>query len=570
MGKSVEILYNKLKDKKVKEKLNYTFSVTLIFLIVCIVISLIGLFFISTRVKTFYQISYNNVKLANQSQSNLQEGAKNMLHACLIDDDSETQRRLKMAQDSFDNMTAMLEELSQTSFAEDELFETTLGNMDQINSLFIAFESFSRMHDSKSAFAVYNIKYLSLFAQMAGNISTVEEIEDAHAAGMYHTANVIKYICIILEVLLGAISVFFGINLSKFLAGMLNDSIGELKESAAEMTKGNFDIEITFESQDELGELADAMRSMISDTRIIISDTSGMLEEMADCNFNIHAKLADRYVGIYENLLQSIRKLNYRLSETLRNISDASGQVSTGAFQLAQNAQALAAGATDQADAIEQLTETVENITNIATESAKSQEEAAENVNTVAKEAAKGKEEISRLLEAMERITNTSKEIENITVSIEEIADQTNLLSLNASIEAARAGESGRGFAVVADQIGKLAADSAQSAANTRELIAKSLTEIDNGNIITQNTAQVLEEVLNSMNEVQEIVKNASRASQSQAEMLKDISQNIEEISSVVQSNSASAEENSATSEQLTSQSDTMNSMIAEFRLREG
>lgn len=569
MGKSVEILYNKLINKKVKEKLDYTYSVTLIFLIVCIVISLIGLFFISSRVKTFYQVSYNNVKLANQSQSNLQEGAKNMLHACLIDDDSETQRRLKMAQANFDNMTAMLEELSQTSFAEDELFETTLSNMDQINSLFIAFESFSRMHDSKSAFAVYNIKYLSLFAQMAGNISTVEEIEDAYAAGMYHTANVIKYICIALEVLLGAVSVFFGINLSKFLAGMLNDSIGELKDSAVEMTKGNFDIEITYESQDELGELADAMRSMISDTRIIISDTSGMLEEMANCNFNIHAKLADRYVGIYESLLQSIRKLNYRLSETLQNISDASGQVSTGAFQLAQNAQALAAGATDQAGAIEQLTATVENITNIAAESAKSQEEAAENVNAVAKEAAKGKEEISRLLEAMERITNTSKEIENITVSIEEIADQTNLLSLNASIEAARAGESGRGFAVVADQIGKLASDSAQSAANTRELIAKSLTEIDNGNIITQNTAQVLEEVLNSMNEVQEIVKNASKASQSQAEMLKDISQNIEEISSVVQSNSASAEENSATSEQLTSQSDTMNSMIAEFRLRE-
>lgn len=169
----------------------------------------------------------------------------------------------------------------------------------------------------------------------------------------------------------------------------------------------------------------------------------------------------------------------------------------------------------------------------------------------------------------MEKISVTSKEIENITLSIEDIASQTNLLSLNASIEAARAGESGKGFAVVADQIGKLASDSAQSAVNTRELIAKSLEEIENGNIITQSTATVLEEVLNSMNEVQEIVKSASNASQSQAEMLKDISQNIEAISSVVETNSASAEENSATSQELTSQSDSMNSMILEFTEKE-
>lgn len=335
------------------------------------------------------------------------------------------------------------------------------------------------------------------------------------------------------------------------------------------MTQGNFDIEVTYKSEDELGELADAMRHMIENTRLIISDTSEMLEEMAESNFNIHAKMEDRYVGNYTNLMQSIRKLNYRLNETLQNISVASGQVSEGALQLAQNAQMLAAGATDQASAIEQLTATVEDVTNMATESAKNQEEAAQNVSMVAKEAAKGKDEISRLLEAMERITSTSKEIENITASIEEIASQTNLLSLNASIEAARAGESGRGFAVVADQIGKLASDSAQSAANTRDLIAKSLAEIDNGNMITRNTAKVLEEVLNSMNEVQEIVKNSSIASQSQAAMLKDIAQNIEEISSVVESNSASAEQNSATSQELTSQSDSMNSMIAEFRLRE-
>lgn len=568
MNKGEEFILKKLENRKVKDKLDYTFSRTLVLMVACIIISLVSLIFVSSRLKTFYRISYSNVKLSNQSQSNLQEGAKNMLHACLVRDDEVTEKRLEMAKANFEKMTGMIQELSETSFADAELFEITLNNMAQIISLFTEFETCSKAHDPEGAFRIYNEQYLSLFAEMAGNISTIEEIEDSNAASMYNSANFIKWCCIVLEILLGVISIYIGLNLSKFLAKILSDSIYELKESALEMTKGNFDIEISYESQDELGELADAMRNMISNISLIISDTSEMLGEMAENNFDIHAKMEERYVGAFKNLMQSIRKLNYRLNDTLQNISMASNQVSTGALQLAQNAQVLAEGATDQASAIEQLNATVENVTNMAMESAESQENAAKNVSKVTREAEKGKDEIGRLLEAMDKISSTSKEIENITVSIEDIASQTNLLSLNASIEAARAGESGRGFAVVADQIGKLAADSAQSAVNTRELIAKALTEIANGNIITKNTAKVLEAVLNSMNEIQEVVKNASTASQSQAVMLKDISKNIDEISSVVESNSSSAEENSATSEELTSQSDSMNSMIAEFHLR--
>lgn len=558
----------KLKNSKVKEKLDYTFTRVLMILIMCIIVSLFSLIFVSSRLKTFYTVSYNNVKLANQSQSNLQEGAKNMLHACLIQDDVVTPQRLEMAKARFQDMTSLLEELSRTSYADAELFEVTLDNMNQINSLFSLFESYSLAHDPEGAFSVYNGQYLSLFAQMAGNITTIEEVEDANAASMYRAANIIKYICIVLEILLGVLGVFISLQMSKFLTEILNGSISELKKSALEMTKGNFDIEIAIESQDEFGELADSMRNMISNTRLIISDTSEMLGEMAERNFDIHAKMEERYVGLYKSLMDSIRKLNYRLNETMVNISEASNQVSSGALQLAQSAQALAEGATDQAGAIEQLTSNVDSVTSMAMESAESQKNAAKDVVRVAQEAAKGKEEIGRLLEAMDRISNTSKEIENITVAIENIASQTNLLSLNASIEAARAGESGRGFAVVASEIAKLASESAQSAVDTRDLIAKSLAEIDNGNAITESTAKVLEEVLSSMNTVQEIVQNASTASQSQADLLKDISENIEKISAVVENNSASAEENSATSEELTSQSESMNNMISEFRLR--
>ena len=168
----------------------------------------------------------------------------------------------------------------------------------------------------------------------------------------------------------------------------------------------------------------------------------------------------------------------------------------------------------------------------------------------------------------MARITETSKEIENIIAAIEDIASQTNLLSLNASIEAARAGEAGRGFAVVADQIGKLAADSAQSAVNTRELIGKALEEIEAGNRIVENTMEAIGSVLADMESFAGMASGAAEASRVQADMLKQIEAGIEQISSVVQSNSASAEETSAVSEELSAQAITLEEMVGKFELR--
>ena len=169
----------------------------------------------------------------------------------------------------------------------------------------------------------------------------------------------------------------------------------------------------------------------------------------------------------------------------------------------------------------------------------------------------------------MERISSTSMEIQNIIGSIEDIASQTNLLSLNASIEAARAGEAGKGFAVVADQIGKLAGDSAKAAVNTRDLIEKSLQEIENGNQITEKTVAALNEILEAMNSFADVAKTSSTNSSEQADMLKQIEQGIEQISGVIQSNSASAEETSATSQELSAQSEGLKNLVGRFKLAE-
>jgi len=194
--------------------------------------------------------------------------------------------------------------------------------------------------------------------------------------------------------------------------------------------------------------------------------------------------------------------------------------------------------------------------------------EAAASARASAENAERSKEEINALTDAMERINETSREIENIIVAIESIASQTNLLSLNASIEAARAGEAGRGFAVVADQIGKLAADSAQSAVATRTLISKSLEEIENGNRIVDHTVEAMASVLESMEQFAMIASDTAESAKAQAEMLKQIEHGISQISTVVESNSAAAQQTSAVSEELSAQAQTLEQMVSAFELR--
>ncbi|MBQ8279090.1 MAG: methyl-accepting chemotaxis protein [Roseburia sp.] len=367
--------------------------------------------------------------------------------------------------------------------------------------------------------------------------------------------------------------VFFYVSLSKTvsksLATSMEEPIYELQAAARKIKDGDLNIEISYESQDELGELAQYLREACAQMNTVISDSGYLLGEMAEGNFNVSTKAEDSYVGDFEALILGMRKLNRQLDGTLRQIREASEQVMVGSEQMAESSQELAEGAANQTTAIEELTNTVENVKNIAEDGAKNAVMAATNAGNAAADARKSREDINQLTEAMTRITETSKEIENIITAIEDIASQTNLLSLNASIEAARAGEAGRGFAVVADQIGKLATDSAKSAVTTRELISKSLAEVEVGNKIVDQTMEAINAVLTSMDGFAEMAAGSAESSQMQADMLRQVDAGITQIAAVVQTNSAAAQETNAVSEELSAQAVNLDEMVAKFVLRE-
>ena len=356
--------------------------------------------------------------------------------------------------------------------------------------------------------------------------------------------------------------------IAKNLSEAFSTPIHELQGAVKQLKEGNFDIEIQYEGQDEFQELSNDLQDVSKHIHTIVLDTRDILEKMANGNFKVSSSAKEYYVGDFANQLEAMRTLKYTLSDTIRQIQTSTDQVMVGSEQLAGSAQDLAEGATTQASAVEELTATVANVTNISEESAQNAIQASSAATNAATDARKSREEINQLTEAMDRITATSREIENIIAAIEDIASQTNLLSLNASIEAARAGEAGRGFAVVADQIGKLAADSAHSAVTTKELIGRCLSEVQEGNRIVDSTMDVINTVLANMESFAEMAAGAAEASKVQVDMLKQVELGMDQITMVVQNNSATAEETSAVSQELSAQATSLDGMVSKFILK--
>ncbi len=354
----------------------------------------------------------------------------------------------------------------------------------------------------------------------------------------------------------------------KRLTKAMLEPISEIQAAVQKLKAGELDIQMKYVGDDEFGELTANLKEACDKMNVVVTDSGMLLGEMADGKFNTSSRVPESYVGDFKNVIQSMEKLNSQMNLTLNRIVQASEQVKSGSSQLEGNAQILAAGAAEQASAVVELNASIESAARIAEESAAQAAAGAEAARAAAENAGKNREEIGGLSKAMERINDTSREIANIISSIEEIASQTNMLALNASIEAARAGDAGRGFAVVADQIGKLAADSAQSVVMTRELIDRSMHEIEMGNNIVENALTAIGSVLTDMESFGELVSKSADTSKSQADMLKQLEEGIEQISSVVQSNTVSAQETSEVSIQLSSQADSLERMVDAFTLR--
>ena len=563
--KNVEEFYRKL---KVGMKLKYAFTTVIVTFAVAMVVSLVSIVMMNVDTYKFYKEAYANSTLQMEIRKDIQLVGKYILWSMTTDDASSTQSYSNLAQKYADQVGKNVTTLEK-SYNDKKKVAELKDAIEELKKQRAAVIELAKRNKNDEALALFNSDYNDATEKIQDILVDIGKVASADAKSQYTSARVTGIVSIILMILIGTGAVAFSTVIRTTITGIMLKPIQELEGAAEKLKAGQLDVEINYDSPDELGKLAGNFRQACKTLEVIVQDTSYLLGEMAEGNFNVSSNNPQIYIGNFRQQYESISKLKHELSDTLTQINEASEQVASGSGQLAGGAQALAEGATDQAGAVEELTATVESVSGIAESSAESASGAYQMVRTAVEQADQSREELQALTNAMERISSTSQEIQNIIGSIEEIASQTNLLSLNASIEAARAGEAGKGFAVVADQIGKLAGDSAQAAVNTRDLIEKSLQEIENGNQITEKTVAALNKILESMNDFANAVKGASESSTEQANMLKQIEQGIEQISSVVQSNSAAAEETSATSQELSAQSEGLKNLVGRFKLAE-
>ena len=352
------------------------------------------------------------------------------------------------------------------------------------------------------------------------------------------------------------------------LTGKIIRPLKELNGAALELANGNFDVTIDVHTEDEVGELGHSVEKTVNRLKEYIDyidEISQVLADMADGRLAIKLKYA--YVGEFQKVKDALNNISKSMTEVMTSIVEGASQVSLGSDDLAKAAQGMAENTETQAASIEELLATATTVAEQVKENRDNSEKSAQYTNEVADVMEQSKKQMTQMREAMDKIQESSKQVVGVIKAIEEIASQTNLLSLNASIEAARAGEAGKGFAVVAGEIGGLANESANAVNTTRNLINVSLEEIEKGNDIVNDVMASLDKAVERVLVANGMIQDTAQMADVQMNSIDQIRDGIEDMSQVVQDNSAMAEETSATSEELAAQAVALNELVQRFEL---
>lgn len=342
--------------------------------------------------------------------------------------------------------------------------------------------------------------------------------------------------------------------LTRIISSSIEQQIFSISSIMKRVADGELRIELPQElkTKEELGTLAGNIELTLSQLRrytSYINEISDILDQMAKGRMKI--EFHHRYSGEFYKIKTALQDISESLGTMLRDINATADKVAEGSTGVATLAASLSEGASDQVATIQELSATVEEIT--ATSNINSQHAAQANDRTteVLHSIEHCNRQMDKLVQAMDHIRTSSDAIVSIVSAIEEIASQTNLLSLNASIEAARAGDAGRGFAVVANEVGALANQTVDSVQSTSRLIQNTLQAVEEGVEIVKQTAASLHEVTGGAANISSLMNEIATTSEMQTRSLEQFASGITQIANVVDQTSGSAAESASASREL-------------------
>ena len=367
---------------------------------------------------------------------------------------------------------------------------------------------------------------------------------------------------LIIVLLIGSviISLIFAVIITRSITG----PIKMVQNATRKMSQGDLSADITYYSNDIIGELADDMRTSLKTLAAYIADISLVTGEMAKGNYTVN--LTEQFKGEFKGIESAIETLLKNTSDMIMKVDETANKVSLNAEQVSSGSQALAQGATEQASSVEELSATITEISQQINKNAENARQASKKSQTAGNQIDVSNEQMHEMMQAMSVIIDKSQEISKIIKTIDDIAFQTNILALNAAVEAARAGTAGKGFAVVADEVRNLAGKSGEAASSTTMLIEDTVKAVENGSKIAEETAKTLEEAVSVTKEVVTLMDTIAEASEKQATAVGNVTIGVDQISAVVQTNSATSEESAAASEELSAQASDMRRLMRQFK----
>ena len=557
-----------MKDLKVSKKLTISYTIILTLLIMSCVVSIVDFIRLGGQIETFYDGPFTVNDSASVINSNFERMQKSVYRS-ISNTDSEI---VKEAITDARNSAATIQEQLPVVKAH------FMGDQQIVERLEAALAKLAPMREHVLTLASENQKAEAADYMEHNNILAIQEaqvelnslIESGNkkgenlVSGLREKQTMAVFTVIILGGISVAVSVIFGV----YITRGITQPVTELEQAARAMAKGEFSaVRVAYDSKDELGSLAGDIRSMVKTLTDVLQNETYILNEMAEGNFSVHSERDEYYIGEFEQLMRSMKKINRGLSELLLQISRSADNVAAGSEQVSSGSQNLAQGTTEQAASVEELTGMMSEISDQAYRNSRDAREASEKAQMVKENATESSRSMQEMVKAMAEISSKSDEIRKIVKTIEDFSFQTNILALNAAVEAARAGDRGKGFSVVANEVRSLANQSSAASKSTAALIQNSLQAVENGRKIANETDNALSEVVSGIDNVSELLFHITDASSKQFDANRQVTENINLISEVVQTNSATAEECAAASEELASQAQLLKELVSHFKL---
>lgn len=556
-----------MKNLKVAKKLIVGFGSVLLLLLIVVYLGISSFSSLKGIVDSFYRISVASVMYGDDINLRTQEMSKNLLHAIGNASDADyVNKYFTEAESCYNEVVKDVEGLSKIYIGDESDIKDMKSDLDIIWTEYQDFTALVHQGNVSESISGYDNDMMPAILRLVSASQKVREHSMSLMESNYQSAY--NYVNIGIYVMLGAsvLAVIVVFIMATHITKLITKGTNEVKAAAVKMAAGEMDVHVDYVSKDEIGELAEAMRTLSKRTKLIIDDIAYILKTLESGDLTVASKDTSIYVGNYEQIIHSLRAFRLALNETMQKVTVSSDQVASGSEQVALGAQSLSQGATEQASSIEELAAEISLVSEAIKANAVKANDASKHTDAAASKLSEAKSEMDVLAEAIKEISDSSVDTKKIIKTIEDIAFQTNILALNAAVEAARAGAAGKGFAVVADEVRNLAGKSAEAAKNTTVLIENTVSAIERGSELAERVVEEMNSTTEAAAKVavinNEIADNSNHATESMAQ----ISASVDQISSVVQTNSATAEESAAASEELSGQSQILKELTAQFK----